>query len=291
MQGLGDNIHQRAVIRELVKTREVWLETPWPCFYFDIREAWLVRSTSPLRTQAKNLKREAHWFDAEKAPPAIESMRVSYPPETIRRCGSVLGAMSERCGVPLGDFRMQVPAAWLDKARRHLPKSHGPVLVVRPLVARSEWGGAAVRNADPATYIRLFNELRQDFFVVSVADIEPPQEWMVAELDADLKLHSGELDAEAMAGLFALASMVYTSSGFAVPLAQAVGAPVVSVFGGYESSWSFSAGARFSPYLGIDPVRPCACFSHYHECDRRIDESKATADIRSFAQRVGHARI
>lgn len=288
MHGLGDNIHMRAVVRELIKTREVWLSTPWPFLYFDMPQVRLVRAASRLRTQAKNVAREADHFHADAAP-RMEALQVSYPTPLVRQLGSVLAAMSATCGVPVGDFRFTSPAAWQDKARA-LVKTDKPILVIRPLVARAEWGGAAVRNADPGAYGRLFRALREGYFVVSVADIAPPQEWIVAENDADLKFHRGELDAEALAGLFSIAAMVYTSSGFAVPLAQAVGTPVVSVFGGYESSWSFSAGARFSPYLGIDTISPCACFLHNHACERRIDEAQAKAAIKEFAG-VAHAAV
>ena len=287
MHGLGDNIHQRALMRELMKTREVWLETPWPCVYHDLPGLHLINKASHLRTQAKNAAREARRFNAVSAPPYIDVMAVSYPPSLIRERGSVLGAMSVQCGVPVGDFSMKVPEAWVEKARRFV-QTEKPILVARPLVARSEWGGAAARNADAGAYSRLLTALREGFYVVSVADIEPPHEWLVASLAADLELHKGELEAEALMGMFSMSSMVYTSSGFAVPLAQAVGTPVVSVFGGYESSWSFSAGARFSPYLGIDTLNPCTCFAHHHDCDRRIDEPSAAEKIRSFAKAHAH---
>src|SRR3546814_11400043 len=36
MHGLGDNLHQRAILRHLMQSHEVWLETPWPCIYHDL---------------------------------------------------------------------------------------------------------------------------------------------------------------------------------------------------------------------------------------------------------------
>src|SRR4029077_4927845 len=95
-------------------------------------------------------------------------------------------------------------------------------------------------------------------------------------------LHKGEMDIEAVAGLVAGAALTFCSPGFAVPLSQAVGTPVIAVFGGFECSRSFSYGHRFAPTLGIDPVNPCQCFSHTHQCDKRIDLSAAHADIEEF---------
>jgi hypothetical protein len=65
-------------------------------------------------------------------------------------------------------------------------------------------------------------------------------------------------------------------------LSQAIGTPVIAVFGGFECSRSFSYGHRFAPTLGIDPINPCQCFSHTHQCDKRIDLPAAHADIEEF---------
>ncbi len=285
MHGLGDNLHQRAIVRELLEEWDVWLETPWPCLYHDLDGLKMVGKGSRLRTQAKNAQREASRYSATPVPAGARSLEVRYPPDAVRKRGSVLAAMAAQCAVEPGDFRLPVKREWVERAEAMVRKwaPDRPILIVRPLVERKEWGGCRNRNPEAGGYRELFEAIRDRFFVVSLADLEPGKEWLSGEaLPADVSLHAGELDVEVMAGLFSLAAAVYTAPGFAVILAQAVGVPVVSVFGGYESSASFSAGAAFSPYLGLDPVRPCQCFSHVHNCDKRMDMAAAHERMREF---------
>jgi hypothetical protein len=55
------------------------------------------------------------------------------------------------------------------------------------------------------------------------------------------------------------------------------------VFGSYEASYSFSGGARYSPYLGIDPIVPCDDFKHDNIKDKTIDVATATARLAVFS--------
>jgi len=105
----------------------------------------------------------------------------------------------------------------------------------------------------------------------------------MVDATADLEYHHGELTFENLAQLFAEASLVYAHPGFSVPLAQSVGTPVISVFGGYENSKSFSVGAQWAPYLGVDPINSCQCFLHSHPCDKTIDVPRALEQVRKFA--------
>jgi len=278
MHGMGDNLHQRAVVRELVQTNEVWLETPWPSIYHDMPELNLVQKGTRLRTQAKNLNREIGAYTNRSIPRGARSMRISYPPDMVRQHRGVLAAMSAQVGVAVGDFRMPVPwSHGLD-----LPEDK-PVLAFRPLVERTEWGGCRNRNPDIDSYLRLFDSIRDRFFVVSVADLEDKQEWMVhREIGVDLTLHKGELSFQRLAALWRDASMVMSSPGFGVVLAQAVETPVVAVFGGYEAGYSFDAGARFTPTLAITPINQCDCFSHTHPCDKTINMDEALARLNDF---------
>lgn len=281
MHGMGDNFHQRSVVRHLMQTREIWLETPWPSIYHDLvgPRLHLVNKGSRLRTQAKNAAREAALFDTGRVPPA-SVLNVSYPPAGVRKHRSVLAAMSAQCGVPVGDFRMPVPDDWMHGLA--LPAER-PVLVVRPLVERREWGGCRNRNPDVAAYLELLAGIRDRFFMVSVADLQHGQEWLAhPPVDTDLTLHAGELDFRALAALWRDAALVYTAPGFGVVLAQAVGTPVAAVFGGYEAGYSFSAGAAYTPTLVIEPIRPCDCFSHTHRCDKHIDLPAAHQRLGDF---------
>lgn len=294
MHGLGDNIHQRAVVRRLHRAgHDVWLKTPWPCIYHDFvgDRFHLVGRGYTLRTQAKNAKRERAVYSAAPVPRNATTMRVWYDYASIRTAGTFLGGMLRTTlgraadDVTLADFTLPVPTAWRYKAAAFLGRPDRPVMFLRPLVERTEWGGCAKRNPDFEAYAALFNSIRERFFVVSVADIVPGIEGTVGrKLEADLTLHAGELDAEALAGMMSLASLTFCSPGFAIVMAQAVGTPVVCVFGGHESSRFYLHGHRYNPTLGIDPIKPCECFSRTHNCDKRIDIPAATARITNFVE-------
>jgi len=292
MHGLGDNVHQRAVVRRLIAAgHQVWLRTPWPCIYhdFDDRLRLLERGYT-LRTQAKNAKRERDAYTREAPPRTARAMRVWYDYNSIRMTGSLIGGMMRTTfGRPIdiadADFTLPVPTEWRYKAAAFLGRPTRPVMVVRPLVERKEWGGCARRNPDHKAYATLYNAIRDRFFVVSIADLVPGVEEIVGpKLDVDVAYHAGELDTEAVAGLMSLAALTFCSPGFAIVLSQAIGTPVVCVFGGHESSRFYSHGTRFAPTLGIDPIRPCECFSRVHQCDKRIDIDAAHARIAAFVE-------
>ena len=117
--------------------------------------------------------------------------------------------------------------------------------------------------------------------MVSVADLEPNKEWMVSKpIKADIEFHKGELSFEEIAGMISISSLVYSSPGFAVVAAKAIGTPVICVFGGYENSASFLMGD--TPYLGIDPIRSCQCFSHKHACQKQINIDLAIKSAERF---------
>ena len=282
MQGLGDNIHQRALLKQLMTEHDVWLESCWVAPYVDLigQGLKIIRKPTPLRTQLKNAEREAKQFTTIAPPLHAPHKAVWYQPGEVRDRGGVLAAMCANtgCDYASADFRLPIPNAWMQRADAliSLWNAKQPLLIYRPLVERKEWSGCAVRNPDVGSYIRILNSIRDKFFVVSIADLAPSFEWMTSPpIGANVTLHNGELDFEIMAALFARATLVFCSPGFAVILAQAVETPVICAFGRYERAYSFSGGARFSPYLGIEPINPCDDFKHGDNGDKTIDLSAA----------------
>lgn len=291
MHGLGDNIRQRALIRQMLPRYDVWLESSWISVYHDLIPQGLkiVHKPTRLRTQAKNAARESGLFSSSPPQRGTRALQVWYPPTRVRATGSVLAAMCESTGCDLAaaDFRLPVPPLWRAAAQELVAqwRPTKPILLYRPLVDRpSDWTGCNARNPDFAAYAELFRSLRDRYFVVSVADLAPGKEWIVGEeVESDITLHAGELAFETLAALTAEAALVFCSPGFAAVLAQAVGTPVACVFGGYEKSSFFFAGAKDAPVLGIDPVHPCECFQHDHACDKTIDLDRARAQLAAFA--------
>src|SRR3546814_9509704 len=136
-------------------------------------------------------------------------------------------------------------------------------------------------------YAELFAAIRNQFFVVSIADLQDGAEWIVGNrVNADIQMHRGELDFETIAALTKKAGLMFSSPGFAVILAQSVGTPRVCVFGGYEAGSSFSAGAQWAPHLAIEPVNACDCFLHNHRSEERIDLGCAGIRIIDFVAQL-----
>lgn len=292
MQGLGDNIHQRAIVRHYMKEFNVYLETPWPSVFHDLvpRGLKLTRREMPikLRTQALNAARESHLF--VKCPQDTPGKRIWYNHEGIRRLG-FLGAMCEFSGAPLAsaDYRLPIAPAWRRAADKLIAtwKATKPILLYRPLVERTEWNGCKARNPDFLAYATLFNSIRSRFFVVSLADLAPGKEWIAGyRVPADVTYHAGELHFPVMAAITERAAMVYASPGFMMILAQAVKTPSIVIFGGHESSRLYRDGMKYAPFLGIDPIKPCECFDKTHACRKQIDLTKATRQIKEFCNDV-----
>lgn len=298
MHGMGDNLHQRAVVRQLMDTHEVWLETSWVALYHDLIAEGLhvVRKHVALRTQLKNQSREqAKFVPSPRNLPDLASVSLSYSGHNVARqpnrtiLEALLGAANMRLSYECADFSLPVPPEW---GALVPPFDTGgkPLLVYRPLVLRPEWRGNDRRNADADAYAQIFAAIRDRFFVVSVADLEPGREWITGpRLKPDATFHKGELPFEALAALFARAKMVYTSSGFAVLLAQSVGTPVVSVLGLYERGDHHAAGAKYAPYLAIEPINPCSCQNSFcpRRCSKQIDLHVAISKITDFVNALG----
>ena len=285
MHGLGDCLHQRAIVREYMRRGRVWLESSWVAPYHDLIGEGLhvIRRETTLRTQAKNADREAGSFSKVKPPRNARRVDVHYSGEDVMRTGSVLAAMSATSRCPVGDFRLPVPAEWRESAREWLATAGWdfvkPLMVYRPLVERNEYQTGRTRNPDPAAYAELFRSIRDRYFVVSVADIQPGAEWLVGDpLPSDAAAHRGELEFERLAGLFWAADLVFCSPGFAVILAQAVETPAVCVFGGYERANSFGSAGT----LAIEPIAPCGCWRSGHDCRKEIDLPTARKRIEEF---------
>jgi hypothetical protein len=300
MHGLGDNIHQRAVLRQIMQTREVWLETSWPSVYHDLvgPDLHLLRRRVNLRTQTKNAQHEDALFE-RAAPAGIERMRVMYHGANVMATESktVLEGMCTATGTSYADadYRLPIPCEWIQKAEAIFSKigytpdvaATKPLCVYRPLVARTEWRGSMARNANEIAYAHLFAYLRNHFFVLSVADLHPGAEWIVGpSLKADAELHHGELDFQTLAAVFREADLVFTSSGFAAILAPAVETPCISIVGGYEDGRAHDSGARFAPFLSIEPVTPCRCWTSAcrQMCTKEIDMIPAVDEINAFTR-------
>jgi hypothetical protein len=287
---IGDSIHNRAPVRALMQQYDVTLETSYPSMYHDLIASGLKLSLLNSRTGPRIADSGQKDLSAASAPSA-RHVKLTDDAASIHRTGSVLAAHFASCGLTIPerpDFSLPVKQEWRDAAKDLIStwNTAKPLLIYRPIVLNRIFE-CPLRSPDPKTYAALFTEIRERFFVVSVADLRQ-QEWIVGpEQEADIKLHHGEIDFETLAGLFAEATLVFCNPGFAPLLSQAVGTPTIIVYGGYEcfaTTHSHSA----TPTLPIDTDAPCSCFSTRCQlgCSKRIDLASALSRIRYFMSEI-----
>lgn len=260
MRGLGDNIYQRAFVKAL--PGPVWVDTPWPELYSDLPNVHCVQPQTTLRTQAKNIRRHHDW---QQAPAGLRSVKVAYGKEGIipgmARCFGVAPA-----GFDLPDFGASpVP---------------GRYVVVRPVTVRAEWRADA-RNPLPEYVAQAAAEMRRrGYTVVSVADLQPGQEWALDPLpDADIRYHAGELPVEQLLALIQGAAAVIGGIGWILPACIAARVPAWIVCGGqggYNAPELITSPSMdMSRITFAVPDNFCRCIQKQHNCDKRISDYDA----------------
>lgn len=296
MFGIGDCIHQRGVIIQLMEHYDVWLETCHVWIYHDLlaKGLKLVLRPTSLWMHAQNIEREKQlhpglYRPVTHIPKHARVIRNWYHKHEIDVHGSILETMCAVSGASPKDIDFRVPLKdeWREQARtivRAIRRGDDrPLMIYRQIVLRKEWDGHR-RNPDPQHYADLYRAAREKFFTLSIASLRKNVEWIVGqEQPADYKAHEGSLDMWIMASVFAEADVVFCNAGMAPVLAQSMSVPSIVVYGGRESFRTTQrAGVHLAPTLGIDPINPCDCHSHVHNCDKRIDVEVALPRIREF---------
>lgn len=264
MRGLGDNIYQRAFIKNLAGP--VYLDTPWPQLYADLPNVHFLRPQTQLRTQRKNLERFGAWVHA---PRHRSEMRVHYGSEGIIR------------GMQ-GCFR--VAPAEFDLPDFGPTPFTQPYVVVRPVTIRQEWV-AETRNPLPEYVAQAAQHAAElGYRVVSVADLADGKEWALGLPPAHDRYHSGELQVEQLMALLQGASAVIGGVGWIVPAAIAARVPAWIICGGQGG---YNSPAKVCPpgttVAFAVPDNLCLCKLKQHNCDKRI--SNHAAQFAQWAQK------
>lgn len=261
MQGLGDNIFQRAFLKTMTAKQVVYLSTSWPELYQDLNVR-CVRAVTSLRTQSKNIDRQhvRRWAIPPSTRPQIQ---VRYGHDSLAR-GNIVQSMQECFGVP--------PGSWDLPAFPRMERSR-PIALVRPVTVRKEWTNTA-RNPLPEYVAAVADDLYKDYHVVSVADLSDAHEWVEGTPPpAHEYFHRGELDVSALLGLVQSAAVIVGGVGWIVPASIAARVPLFCILGGH--------GAHNAPEKITDPrmdlthahfARPdrfCGCSNMRHACDKR----------------------
>lgn len=263
MQGLGDNIYQRAAVREL---GPVLLETPWPQLYADLPDVQCLRVATRLRTQAKNAARgDLQW--ARPVPRMPRREQLGYRGQHVTMLQGILES------VGLGG--LQSVTFDLPRFNRIGIFNPAPYVVVRPCTVREEWR-ADSRNPDPAYVAQAAADMqRAGYRVIVVADIKEGVEWLDGPLPPhDVAYLHGELRLEELLMLVSGAEGVIGGVGWLLPAAIAYRVPMLLIYGG----WGHVNGPQVVLDDRLDTTRLvhampdnfCMCNDKTHACDRTI---------------------
>jgi hypothetical protein len=285
--GIGDCIHQRAIVREMMNTHNVTLQTFYTAMYHDMVADGL---NLEIRGQINPRIKDAGNGGAISVAGRLSKFRIGYTPELTRKHGSIVAAQYASVGLKCPErpnFRLPVKREWKKAARTLISKwdtGGKPIMVYRPIVLNKVWEAPA-RAPDPVAYDALYRSIRDKFFVVSVADLTQKERIVGDEAEVDIKFHEGELSFELLAGLIAEANLVFSHPGFAPILSQAVGTPVICVYGANESyRITNKPGEHLAPTLAIEPITPCEHFTRFCSCDKTIDLEAALPKVKEFAE-------
>jgi hypothetical protein len=265
MKGFGDNIYSRAFVKTLSKKYDVYIATPYPELYEDLPLKFLSIQT-PLRTQSKNIARQTRDYDKR---PSCASINPSYTGLHLSKW-SILQSLKNNFKCEPSEFDLP---DWNKKFDFGTKK---PICVVRPATIRKEWLASA-RNPNPKYIYEAIEALRKRYFIVSVADISPPDEIALEPMPyADLRYDKGELGVIDLLSLIKQADLVVGGVGWIVPACLATKTKLFCILGGN--------GAYNSPSKILDdmvdsknvkfaiPRNYCNCKSMTHECDKTIDD-------------------
>jgi hypothetical protein len=257
MKGLGDNVYQRAFLK-LIK-EPLFLETPWPELYQDLKNVLPVKSHTDLRTQRKNeASSNIDWYHPQNV---TKTIRCFYREQGIfRGMSESLGVMPDSMDLP--DFGPSLVK--------------GEYYLIRPVTVRTEWQNEA-RNPLPEYIHEAAKQIRKrGGIVVSVADLQEGQEWALDPLpEADITYHKGELSVAQLMALSAGAKALVGPVGWVVPVAMAFNKPAFVVCGGQGG---YNAPHMLTTHLikhhihFVVPDNMCMCYEKEHKCDKRITD-------------------
>lgn len=255
MMGLGDNIYQRAFVKNFPGA---YLRTPWPELYKDL-DVKCVKPSTGLRTQSKNVAQQAAWHSA---PSTAKPLSINYSGQPIVAGMSAAFRRSPQA-FDLPDFGQ--------------PPVVEPYVLVRPVTVREEWRSDA-RNPLPEYISKAAAAARaRGYAVVSVADLADGKEWSVGELPvADHTFHRGELSVSQLMALTQHAGAIIGGIGWILPAAIAAKVPALIVCGGQGGlnapELLTDPGMGLSRIEFLVPDNFCQCKLKRHACDKRISD-------------------
>lgn len=264
--GWGDCIYSRPCIRELAKTKDIYLETPLPDLFRDLPVKF-IKTTTHYRTQAKVVPSDKIKFT--ELPTGIRKIKLHY--DYNLQTSTVMTMLLNQCELPL-DTKLEwdLPdfSDELKQANIKIPEGK-KLAIVRPATIRAEWK-VITRPPNPQyLYWASHALVEYGYHVISVADLEPDVEWlhMGQDVESHQKLYKGELHMYALFELMKQAEVVVGGSGFIVPAAISAETNLFVIFGGrmgYDSPNKVLPLGVKSLVSWAMPANPCRCTVDVH---------------------------
>lgn len=279
-EGIGDIFYQRPFVKELVKQHgEVAITTAWPDLFYDIPvKYWFTNDLLRIQLAEKEKLPGTLWEKIHKrAPPDVW---LGYGVRDLTENKTIVQGLERT--IPLTDpYDMTfVPKPeWLEIAKQLLkPRT---VLVRRPSVRR-EYNNPS-RNPDPEAFRHALSEIKaRGYTTISIGWLDTEHEWLTDKRDdfIDFKYENGEIPIPIVTALMTLADFTLTGVGYATPMACAVNAKCLTIFGGEVPFWQI-----FDPRMPLDnafyvaPENPCACYKNSHDCNKFIEPTRISEAI------------
>ena len=269
MHGLGDNIYQRAVVREM---GPVHLVTSWPQFYQDLPNVQCLRAETGLRTQRKNIRRGWKWSEPLN----------HYDGHLYIGYDGLPGTILERFLHKAGQDPHRPLTFDMPRLSKYV-QPPTPYVVVRPATVRKEWPAAA-RNPDPMYLVHAARAAKAaGYRVICIADLLDGSEEAAGILPPyDTGYIYGELPVEQVMGLVQDAAGVIGGVGWLLPAALAYRVPMLCIWGG----WGTPNGPQrvLDPRLDVSklvqavPDAFCMCNDRDHLCNKTINDFERYVD-------------
>jgi len=291
--GIGDGFWQRPFIKELCKTRTMYLMTYTPQVYWDIP------NLKPVRPPWKSFKHHNKiadrtdkkvWYDL---PEKYE--KVNRPDYWVgfRKGMSISEQFCKAMPIDNYDFTFPVRQAWIDQAKETLSdikKDNRKVCIIHFPTRRTEWTCEA-RDPKPDYLQLLIDKYKDEYFFISVADLQY-EAFTEQPRNIDHAFHFGELKLEELFGLIKLSDMVISPNCFLLPMSIAIGTKTFGVYGGCQKPELFlDDKIDLSNYGQVTPEPFCNCLNPSHNCFKDIERYKILNAFEELKNRKEVERI
>jgi hypothetical protein len=165
------HLHQRAVVRELMKTRSVELQTYYTAMYHDLIAEGL-KVTLVSGHLDPRIRDRGNGSGGKAGRPARQEDRLRSRPDEEARHAARRDVRLGRAEVPGSAGLLPAGQAGMAGAARKLVGDTGgkPIMVYRPIVLNGTWPCPS-RSPDPAAYAALYRSIKDRFFTVSVCNL------------------------------------------------------------------------------------------------------------------------